>query len=467
MAQTEQISILASEDCKLNDSCKLYFGTAGSENSPSCGDAYMQWDGTDFDFVPTVNASVLNFGAASYSWSLKFLGTGTLFSIGSKASLKGSGVALEQTDDWGAVRVFTDDNGASVGKNVRALQSRTLLTYDQAGGSIRAIQGQVKWLAGIDSTTGVYTAIQGYNEFAGATSVQTGAVTSCFDASTELASGTAMTVDSGGRYAGVHVETTGTGTITNNGTCAAVLIDKASGAAAWPVGVQFSMADALIGVQATGLTTGNVFAFGTSSTAATTATTATHAFYTNMESSHAFGGVTRGVYATNLYANTGHCAATLAIAGKAGVKTGITWSTDGTSYVWGVQGQLDNTGATINQAGAIMAAMRGVITGSGTYTAYSHVACLFLETLNSGDIATGGEFSLLYMANDSGTGSSQTVDNGIYLYTPNVTNFVNFSGTGNGGCVTASTEAAQASTFKIKIKIGATTAYIPVIASGT
>lgn len=187
-------------------------------------------------------------GAADWPVGLYVQGAAvtTAVSVGAKANTAGSGVTIPSTDDWGAVRIFADDAGANIADSTRVLQSRMLLTIDQSAGSLRAIQGQVKWLAGIDSATGVYTAVQGYNEFAGATSVQSGAYTSCFDASTELAAGTAMTVDSGGYYFGMHVETTGTGTITNNGVCAALGVTKASGAATWPAALYVNAADYLV-----------------------------------------------------------------------------------------------------------------------------------------------------------------------------------------------------------------------------
>jgi len=158
----------------------------------------------------------------------------TAISVGVQANTAGSGYPLA-TATAGAVRVFADDNGASVGDSVRALQGRVLLTFDQTGGTIRATQGQLKLLTGIDVTSGIYTALQGYVEMAGTHIAKTGSTFSTIDSSTEI--GTSLTVDSGGEYFGVHVETTGAGTITNNGTCAAIGITKASGAASWPVGL--------------------------------------------------------------------------------------------------------------------------------------------------------------------------------------------------------------------------------------
>lgn len=155
-------------------------------------------------------------------------------SIGSQANTAGSGVALTAAVP-GAFRVFSDDNGLNIGDSVRGIQSRMLLTVDQSAGTIRSLQGQLKLLTGVDVTTGIYTAVQGYVELAGTHVVKTGATFSCFDASLEI--GTSLTVDVGGEAFGVHVETTGAGTITNNGKCAGIGITKASGAASWPVGL--------------------------------------------------------------------------------------------------------------------------------------------------------------------------------------------------------------------------------------
>ena len=145
------------------------------------------------------------------------------------------------------MRVYADDAGASIGVSSRNFLARTLLTVDQDGGSIRSVMGQLKLADGVDVTTGIYTAVQGYLEMAGTHVAQTGSTLSCIDASMEIV--TALTVDSGGEACGIHVETTGAGTITNNGTCAGILVDKASGAADWPVGL--SVNNCLVGISIT------------------------------------------------------------------------------------------------------------------------------------------------------------------------------------------------------------------------
>jgi len=161
---------------------------------------------------------------------------GNAFRAGTFSSLaSGSGAPLATATPL-ALASYADDNGASIADSVRNFLARTLLTYDQTGGSIRSVMGQLKLIDGVDVTSGIYTAVQGYLELAATHSAKTGSTLSCIDASAEI--GTALTVDSGGEFCGIHVETTGSGTITNNGTCAGILIDKASGAASWPVGLQ-------------------------------------------------------------------------------------------------------------------------------------------------------------------------------------------------------------------------------------
>jgi len=208
-------------DLPMHDNCRLVFGDGD--------DLYMAWDGTDFDIVPASSGSGIVFGAASYGLGVN---------VGVFSSLTaGSGYPLA-TATPGALKVYSDDAGASIADSVRGVLSRTLLTVDQAGASIRALMGQLKLKTGADVQTGIYTGVQGYVEMAGTHSAKTGSTLSCVDASAEI--GTALTVDSGGEFFGVHVETTGAGTITNSGTCAAIGVTKASGAASWPVGLYLS-----------------------------------------------------------------------------------------------------------------------------------------------------------------------------------------------------------------------------------
>lgn len=160
----------------------------------------------------------------------------TVLQVGEFSSLTaGSGLPLSSTQT-SAVVAYGDDAGLAITANVYNLRTRLLLTVDQSDTSIRALMAQLKLKDGVDVATGVYTASQGYLELAGTHISKSGATLSCMDASLEI--GTLLTIDSGGEVCGLHVETTGSGTITNNGTCAGVLIDKAAGAASWPVGLE-------------------------------------------------------------------------------------------------------------------------------------------------------------------------------------------------------------------------------------
>ena len=153
--------------------------------------------------------------------------------------LKGSGLLLNADHKFG-VAVYTDDGGVdlNVPDSVRGIQSRTLLTTSHTGCTVRALQGQLKVVTGKSVGTGVYTASQAYVELVGTLTVAANATFSCLNASMEL--GGVLTVASGGFACGIHVETTGAGTITNGGTCAGILVSNASGAADWPVGIDLT-----------------------------------------------------------------------------------------------------------------------------------------------------------------------------------------------------------------------------------
>ncbi len=174
----------------------------------------------------------------------------TAISVGTKANLKGSGVIIPSTDDWGCVRVFTDDNGANVADSVRGIQSRTLLTTSQSAGTIRALQGQFKVLTGVNFDTGVYAAVQGYIELAGTHTVSAAGILACFDASIEI--GTALTAT--GYVAGFKAELTGAGTCAAGLDCG-FLVTNAAGAAVWTYGLYVEATAADIGIYMPGCAT--------------------------------------------------------------------------------------------------------------------------------------------------------------------------------------------------------------------
>lgn len=174
-------------------------------------------------------------GADSLVWTDGFLGH--TIRTGTYQSTADGGVTLTSTNDYNAA-FLADDSGANIGASVRNLLGRTLLTFDQSGGSIRSVMGQLKLLTGIDVATGVYTAVQGYLELVATHAVSSGATLSGMDVSIEL--GGTVTVASGGVLAGIRIETTGAGTLAGAGEIAAIYIEDSGTVTDWKVGIDIN-----------------------------------------------------------------------------------------------------------------------------------------------------------------------------------------------------------------------------------
>jgi hypothetical protein len=400
-------------------------------------------------------------GAASWPMGLYIspLATITPISVGTKANVVGSGVTIPSTDDWGAVRVFTDDNGANVADSVRGIQSRMLLTFDQSAGTLRAIQGQVKYLDGIDVTSGVYTAVQGYNEYAATHSVKTGSVASCFDASTEI--GTALTIDSGGRYAGIHVETTGAGTITNNGTCAGILIDKASGAAKWPIGLLVKGADAICGISVGEFAA--TYATGSAIVLSSAATSAVR-FYGESVADGTSALNLRTVVARHLIVTASGTVAheSYGLVGQLCVK-----NTTLTHLHAGLMGTFEvSTAATINSAYAFGVA--GVIARLGVGTSIliaTKPVCGFAAVYNGGALSSGSSVAF--------ASCSTTATNFTYWGALSGVDNVFYAAAGTAyehgvkiGSMSALGGATHTASGLIRVVVGSTIYYIPLYAAG-
>lgn len=193
-----------------------------------------------------------------------------LLETGTYANTASAGVVLSSSNTR-PVAILTDDGGVNLDSgNYRPLLSRTLLTIDQTGSTITPVRGQLKLNTGIDVATGIYAPVQGYIEVAGTSIASSGATLSCISASLEI--GTALTAASGGEVAGVHIETTGAGTLTATGTVAGLLIDKASGAADWPVGISVlnSTTAISVGASTTGVLLSGAITTGISITSTST-----------------------------------------------------------------------------------------------------------------------------------------------------------------------------------------------------
>jgi len=232
------------------------------------------------------------------AFGTRLLETGTYSSSASK------GVTLSSTNNR-PFSLLYDDAGVALSSAgvVRGMLSRILLTVDVAGSTILPARGQLKLLDLVDVETGIYAPVQGYIEVAGTSISKSGATLSCLSASLEI--GTALTAASGGEVAGVHVETTGSGTLTATGTVAGILIDKAAGAADWPVGISIlNSTNALTITAATtyaiDIQTSGLFRMGVQGTGIPVATATPYAMEVHCESTanieSGATGATAGVY---------------------------------------------------------------------------------------------------------------------------------------------------------------------------
>lgn len=389
-------------------------------------------------------------------------GTAMTFSWGAKANLKNSGTTIPSTDDFGVFRVFADDNGASIAQSVRTFQARTLITVDQTGGSIRSVQGQVKYLNLADVTSGIYTAVQGYNELAGTHIAKTGSTWSCFDASTEI--GTALTINSGGEYYGIHVETTGSGTITvdSGGKCAAIGITKAAGAANWPVGlyIDSDMANAGVKVGALGSNTTSGMTIGTA--------TALNGFYADDSgAAQTASTVWRNLEARTYYSATQSNAAADAyvIRGQLKAANAVDFTGD-TSVRAATNSYVELAGATTVGAGSFFASHFAEIWADGNLTATGKVAGVMSRCYTSG-AATLGDYTAAFMATKQWA-STDTWPVALYvdsadnvLYFPSGTNYeagikVTASAIGTGGGTTINAAALM------RCNVGGTAYYVPM-----
>ena len=223
-----------------------------------------------------VNGVYFNGVGSTSSVGLKFKAgyLGHSIETGTYASTADNGVTLAAANTYNAA-FLADDSGSSIGDSVRNLLARTLLTITQAGGSIRSVMGQLKALTGVNLGTGVYTAVQGYLEFAGTHSVASGGKVSGVDVSIEVGASKTLTVASGGYLAGVKIELTapsGTATVTQTGDCAAVYVDTSGTITDWKVGIDLQncttgidIGSCTTGINFSGTVAGNCIDFSATS----------------------------------------------------------------------------------------------------------------------------------------------------------------------------------------------------------
>ena len=173
--------------------------------------------------------------------------------IGTKGNTSGSGVkiASANADNSGGVQLYFDDGGsalASPAEVVTPFRSRYLVTVGQSGGVTQAATYSQLRTLGTTQTplvlnTGIWESAYIFNQLGGNT-IQGGAVILGINQATTLAGNMIVT---SGEFAGIDINIAGTGTITNNSTCAALLI-RSSGTPVWPNGIQIANNGAVTGI---------------------------------------------------------------------------------------------------------------------------------------------------------------------------------------------------------------------------
>jgi len=185
-----------------------------------------------------------------------------------------------------------------------------------------------------------------------------------------------------------------------------------------------------------------------------------NAINVNNSFTYATSGVHKGIQVDVSYDPDGDSgyATTVALAAKAQLSAGMS-HTGGVGYMWGVQGQMDfGASSVVNHASSIFAALRGVLTASGTpvFTDAYGICNLYLDNLISTNM-TGlavGFSSMIYMANGGGL-----MHSAIRVYGPSLQRLFYLDTCTNGGMVGNTAETGGTSK-KIKIDIDGTDYYL-------
>lgn len=63
-----------SNDLKFGDSVSLIFGSGATAGEGSAGDLQVRWDGTDLDWLPTADDTVMKFGSGTLNFDVWIYG---------------------------------------------------------------------------------------------------------------------------------------------------------------------------------------------------------------------------------------------------------------------------------------------------------------------------------------------------------------------------------------------------------
>ena len=180
--------------------------------------------------------------------------TGKAIETGTYQSAVDGGITLSDTNTRPVSFLF-DDSGSALTGNNRAVLSRVYLASAQgSGGTIVAMQGQLKIADNKNFSAGRFCGVDGYMEFAGTTTIASGSYVSAMNARVDVAASETVTVSSGGFLCGIHVHTTGTGTLTSTGNSYGIYINDQGTVDDWKVGI--GIANATTGIDVGAATTG-------------------------------------------------------------------------------------------------------------------------------------------------------------------------------------------------------------------
>ena len=421
--------------------------------------------GINFSGTPTIGINMPG-GGADYTPIL----------IGEKTNLADGGFKVAGSgDDSGGIQVYADDSGdAAAGEVISPFRVRYLLSVGQTGGVTQTgLFAQMRTLgttgAPLVLNTGSWRTSYVFSQLGGNT-IQGGAEITGMNQATTLAGNMIVT---SGSFTGIDINIAGSGTITNNSVCAALLI-RSKETPVWTNGIQIADAGALTGIAVGTCTTANIAISGTNATGI--ALTGTYSVAgISITHTDATGGLEEILIASTFTKNTAiaHKAISstctyqptgdsgtgvpIAVAGMTVLGEGATHSG---LYMWGVQGGLKFL-ATSVVSDSQSAAGRFVLEEAGavTYTS-GNIACIYCDNLITSPMASEstGQIDLMRIANHGGL-----MDNAINVYGPNLTNLFYLGGCTNVGCVGAdigATAIHKTVCRPIKISIDGTAYYL-------
>ena len=172
---------------------------------------------------------------------------------GTKDNTAGAGfkISSASADNSGGVQLYADDGGsalASPAEVVTPFRSRYLVTAAQSGGVTQAATfSQLRTLGTTGSplilNTGIWESAYIFAQLGGNT-IEGGAKIMGINQATTLAGNMIVT---SGEFAGIDINIAGTGAITNNSTCAGLII-RSSGTPVWSNGIQIANSGAVTGI---------------------------------------------------------------------------------------------------------------------------------------------------------------------------------------------------------------------------